>query len=100
MLSIGVLGVVFGDIGTSPLYALRTAFSMEHNAVTVTAPHVYGVLSMVLWTVTCIVTVKYVLVVLRADNHGQGGILALVALLRRRVAGRRARKPILLSRCH
>lgn len=89
MLSVGALGVVFGDIGTSPLYALRTAFSMEHNAVTVTTPHVYGVLSMVLWTVTLIVTVKYVLVVLRADNHGQGGILALVALLRRRLAGRR-----------
>ncbi|MDN6431448.1 potassium transporter Kup [Corynebacterium flavescens] len=88
LLALGALGVVFGDIGTSPLYALHTAFSMEHNAVEVDTRNVYGVISMVLWTITVIVTVKYVLLVTRADNDGQGGILALVALLRRHLKGR------------
>ncbi|MFP7365015.1 potassium transporter Kup [Corynebacterium callunae] len=82
MLALGALGVVFGDIGTSPLYALHTAFSMEHNEVEVTPDNVYGIISMVLWTITLIVTIKYVLLVTRADNQGQGGILALVALLK------------------
>ncbi|WP_396277061.1 potassium transporter Kup [Glutamicibacter creatinolyticus] len=86
---LGALGVVFGDIGTSPLYALHTAFSMEHNAVPVDAENLYGVISMVLWTLTLIVTVKYVLLVTRADNHGQGGILALLGLLRSRLTSAR-----------
>lgn len=86
---LGALGVVFGDIGTSPLYALHTAFSMEHNAVSVAPENVYGIISMVLWTITLIVTVKYVLLVTRADNHGQGGILALLALLQGHLRGRR-----------
>ncbi|GAA4283265.1 potassium transporter Kup [Brevibacterium daeguense] len=86
---LGALGVVFGDIGTSPLYALHTAFSMEHNAVSVSQENVYGIISMVAWTITLIVTGKYVLLVTRADNDGQGGILALLALLRRHVRGRR-----------
>ncbi|QGU08759.1 potassium transport protein Kup (plasmid) [Corynebacterium occultum] len=60
-LALGALGVVFGDIDTSPLYALHTAFSMEHNKVTVAPENVYGIISMVLWTITLIVTVKYVL---------------------------------------
>ena len=88
LLALGALGVVFGDIGTSPLYALHTAFSMEHNAVEVEKHNVYGVISMVLWAITIIVTVKYVLLVTRADNDGQGGILALLALLRRHLRGR------------
>ena len=81
--------MVFGDIGTSPLYALHTAFSMRHNAITPAPENVYGIISMVLWTITVIVTLKYVLLVTRADNEGQGGILALVALLRRHLGGRR-----------
>ena len=89
LMTLGALGVVFGDIGTSPLYALHTAFSMRHNAVAVTPDNVYGIISMVLWTLTAIVTVKYVIFVIRADNDGQGGILALVALLHRRLDGRR-----------
>lgn len=89
LLALGALGVVFGDIGTSPLYALHTAFSMDHNKVAVTPTNVYGIISLVLWTITLIVTVKYVVLVTRADNQGQGGILALVALLRERFAGRR-----------
>lgn len=88
-MTLGALGVVFGDIGTSPLYALHTAFSMRHNAVSVTPENVYGIISMVLWTITIIVTIKYVLLVIRADNDGEGGILALVALLRRHLHGRR-----------
>ncbi|NUL47209.1 potassium transporter Kup [Cellulosimicrobium funkei] len=87
--TLGALGVVFGDIGTSPLYALHTAFSMDHNAVGLSAQNVYGTISMVLWTITLIVTVKYVALVTRADNDGEGGILALLALLRRRTTGRR-----------
>lgn len=81
--------MVFGDIGTSPLYALHTAFSMEHNAVTIAPENVYGIISMVLWTITLIVTIKYVSLVMRADNEGQGGILALVALLRTHLANRK-----------
>lgn len=88
--SLGALGVVFGDIGTSPLYALHTAFSMRHNAVAPTSENVYGIISMVLWTITIIVTVKYVLLVIRADNEGQGGILALVTLLHRHLHRRGA----------
>lgn len=84
LLTLGALGVVFGDIGTSPLYSLHTAFSMQHNQVEVTQENVYGIISMVLWTITLIVTVKYVMLVTRADNQGQGGILALVALLKNR----------------
>lgn len=90
VMTLGALGVVFGDIGTSPLYALHTAFSMRHNAVAVTPENVYGIISMVLWTITIIVTIKYVLLVIRADNDGEGGILALVALLSRHLHGRRA----------
>ncbi len=82
--------MVFGDIGTSPLYALKTAFSLAHNDVSVLPENVYGTVSMVVWTITIIVTVKYVLLVTRADNEGQGGILALLALLRRHALGRRS----------
>ncbi|MGP6174142.1 potassium transporter Kup [Corynebacterium sp. A21] len=89
LVALGALGVVFGDIGTSPLYALHTAFSMEHNAVSIARENVYGIISMVLWTITIIVTAKYILLVTRADNDGQGGILALVALLRNRLTGPR-----------
>lgn len=81
-LTLAALGVVFGDIGTSPLYSLATVFSAEHNAVRATRDDVFGVISMVLWAVTLIVSFKYVFLVMRADNDGEGGILALVALLR------------------
>lgn len=84
------LGVVFGDIGTSPLYALQTVYSADHNAVEPTILDVYGVVSLVFWSVTIIVCLKYVVLVMRADNDGEGGILALTALLRRRMRGRRS----------
>jgi len=89
------LGVVFGDIGTSPLYALRECFHGTHGLVP-TAPHVLGVLSLVIWTLILIVCLKYVTFVLRADNHGEGGILALFALTRADEGLRRKRRTVLV----
>lgn len=81
-LALGALGVVFGDIGTSPLYALKESF-VGHHPLTVDRLHIYGVLSLIFWTMTLIVTIKYVFIVMRADNHGEGGSMALLALVRR-----------------
>ncbi len=85
-LCLTALGVVYGDIGTSPLYALRECFSGPHG-VEVTRANVLGVVSLVFWTLV-VVTLKYQVYVLRADNRGEGGILALMALMRGRVRGR------------
>jgi KUP system potassium uptake protein len=82
-LTLAALGVVFGDIGTSPLYALQTVFSINHGAVRPTPVDVYGVISLVFWAITLIVSVKYLTFILRADNDGEGGIMALTALLQR-----------------
>ncbi|WP_174278541.1 potassium transporter Kup [Sphingomonas bacterium] len=87
-LALGALGVVFGDIGTSPLYSLKESLVGPHP-LPVDQPHVFGVLSLVFWTMMLIVTVKYVLVILRADNGGEGGSLALLALIADRVGERR-----------
>jgi len=76
----GSLGVVFGDIGTSPLYALKVIFGLSHTGVD-DAAVVYGLISVLLWTVTLIVSIKYIGYVMRADNEGEGGIMALVALI-------------------
>jgi KUP system potassium uptake protein len=84
--------VVFGDIGTSPLYALQTVFSIDHGVVRATNADVYGVISLVFWSITVVVSVKYVVFVLRADNHGEGGVMALAALLRRTLANTSARR--------
>ncbi|HWF85434.1 MAG TPA: KUP/HAK/KT family potassium transporter, partial [Vicinamibacterales bacterium] len=90
LLILSALGVVFGDIGTSPLYALRECFAGVH-AIPVTAGNVLGVLSLILWSLIITVSIKYVLFVMRADNGGEGGILALVALVRAKgQSGRRA----------
>ncbi len=78
-LSLGALGVVFGDIGTSPLYAFKEAFGGVH-AIALSEANVFGVLSLIFWAVMLIVSVKYVLFVLRFDNKGEGGVLALLAL--------------------
>ncbi len=80
-LVLGALGVVFGDIGTSPLYALQAVFTADHHAVHTSPAEVYGVISLVFWTITMIVSVKYVTFIMRADNGGEGGIMALTALL-------------------
>ena len=81
--TLAALGVVFGDIGTSPLYAMQTVFTLDHGAVQPTPADVYGVISMVFWSVTLIVSVKYVSVIMRADNDGEGGVMALAGLARR-----------------
>ena len=88
-LALAAVGVVFGDIGTSPLYSLQTVFSVRHNAVAATREDVFGVTSMVFWALTIVVCYGYAFLMMRADNDGEGGILSLVALLRRR-AGRRS----------
>ena len=95
-LTLGALGVVFGDIGTSPLYALQTVFHADHGAVPTTQSAVYGVLSLVFWSVTIIVSVKYVTFIMRADNDGEGGIMALIALIQRRRPRRAARRKVAL----
>ncbi|MFZ4688365.1 MAG: potassium transporter Kup, partial [Polymorphobacter sp.] len=81
-LAIGAIGVVFGDIGTSPLYALKETFTGHHKLV-VDQLHVFGIMSLVFWTMTLIVTLKYVIVILRADNRGEGGSLSLLAMISR-----------------
>jgi len=93
-LALGALGVVFGDIGTSPLYTVQTVFNpSDPHPVPVSRENVFGVISLIFWSVTIIVTVTYVLLVMRADNDGEGGIMALITLIRRRGApgGRRAK---------
>ncbi|WP_244629536.1 potassium transporter Kup [Martelella limonii] len=77
MMSLAALGIVYGDIGTSPLYAFRTALGY----VTIDQASVLGILSMIVWSLVIVVSIKYLLIVMRADNHGEGGILALLALI-------------------
>ncbi|MEC3915049.1 potassium transporter Kup [Nocardia sp. CDC160] len=83
-LTVGALGVVFGDIGTSPIYTLQTVFNpADPHPVPVSRDNIFGVVSLVFWSVMIIVTVTYVLLAMRADNEGEGGIMALITLLRR-----------------
>jgi KUP system potassium uptake protein len=81
LLALAALGVVYGDIGTSPLYAFRECFAGDHHRLAPTPLNVLGVLSLVFWSLTLIVSIKYLVFVLRADNQGEGGILALATLL-------------------
>ena len=78
-MTLAALGVVYGDIGTSPLYALRECFHASHG-LSVTLPTITGLLSLIIWALLLVVTVKYLLFVMQADNQGEGGILALMAL--------------------
>ena len=82
------MGVVFGDIGTSPLYALSVAVKASSPAGTISAPAVLGVVSLIFWSLIVIISIKYAILIMRADNHGEGGILALLAL----ISPRRAKK--------
>ena len=87
LLVLGAIGVVFGDIGTSPLYALQTAFGPEHG-IPLNPDNVMGILSLIVWSMVWVITVKYLSVMMRADNNGEGGILALLALALRETAQR------------
>jgi KUP system potassium uptake protein len=79
-LSIGALGIVFGDIGTSPLYAIRECFHGKH-AIDPTPENIFGVLSLVFWSLTMVISIKYLTFIMRADNRGEGGVFALLALV-------------------
>src|SRR4029453_5606035 len=84
LLVLGAVGVVFGDIGTSPLYALREAFDPKYG-IPLSQDNVLGILSVMVWSMTWVITIKYLFVMMRADNNGEGGILALLALALRDV---------------
>jgi KUP system potassium uptake protein len=94
-LSLGAVGIVFGDIGTSPLYAFRETFA-GHHPLLPDEMHILGVLSLIFWSMMLVVTIKYVTIIMRADNKGEGGSLALLALINRRSEGRRWSKGIIL----
>ncbi|MGE6760406.1 potassium transporter Kup [Corallococcus interemptor] len=97
MLALSALGIVYGDIGTSPLYALRECFTGAHG-VTPTPANVLGVLSLIVWSLIIVVSVKYIIFVMRADNRGEGGILALMALAMHRPRGQSHRaRPVLIT---
>ncbi|WP_339705729.1 potassium transporter Kup [uncultured Sphingosinicella sp.] len=81
-LAVAAIGIVFGDIGTSPLYAFRETFA-GHHPLALDAVHIYGVISLIFWSMMLVVTIKYVTIIMRADNKGQGGSLALLALISR-----------------
>ena len=87
-MAVGAIGVVFGDIGTSPLYALRDTFA-GHHPLPLDRLHVFGIISLMFWSMMIIVTIKYVTVIMRADNKGEGGSLALLALINKNTPGRR-----------
>ena len=81
ILSLTALGIVYGDIGTSPLYALQQCFTSKEHPIAPTTANVYGILSLIIWLLGLVVSVKYILFIMRADNRGEGGILALLALI-------------------
>jgi KUP system potassium uptake protein len=87
-LAIGAIGIVFGDIGTSPIYAFRETFA-GHHELKVDQLHIFGVLSLIFWSMMIIVTLKYVSIIMRADNKGEGGSLALLALINRTLGGKK-----------
>ncbi|QLC21401.1 potassium transporter Kup [Parasphingopyxis sp. CP4] len=87
-LAAGAIGIVFGDIGTSPLYAFREAFT-GHHPLALDQLHLYGVLSLIFWAMMLVVTIKYVTIIMRADNRGEGGSLALLALMGGRNSGKK-----------
>lgn len=86
-MAVGAIGVVFGDIGTSPLYAMRDTFA-GHHPLPLDQLHLFGIISLMFWSMMVIVTLKYVTIIMRADNKGEGGSLALLALINQNVAGK------------
>ena len=93
-LTLAAIGVVYGDIGTSPLYALKQV--LAHGRVPLTHDNILGELSLVFWTLTVVVSLKYVTLILRADNHGEGGLIAMLALASQAVKDRPALRARLL----
>lgn len=85
-LTLAALGVVFGDIGTSPLYTLKEVFSVGVHPVPLSEVNMFGILSLIVWALILVVSIKYVAFIMRADNRGEGGIMALLALASRNVA--------------
>src|SRR3990170_2199767 len=83
-LAVGAIGIVFGDIGTSPIYAFRETFA-GHHPLAIDDLHIFGVISLIFWSMTLIVSLQYVTILMSADNKGQGGTLALVALISRKL---------------
>ena len=94
-LALAAMGIVFGDIGTSPIYAFRETFA-GHHPLEPDQLHIYGVLSLIFWSMMIVVTIKYVMIIMRADNKGEGGSLALLALVNRRSGRKRWTGPIVL----
>ena len=91
-IALAALGVVFGDIGTSPLYTMKEVFLAGHHPLTLNPGNVYGILSLITWALILIVSVKYVAFIMRADNRGEGGIMALLALASRNVEGNKKKQ--------
>ena len=92
VLALAALGIVYGDIGTSPLYAIKEVFAGAHP-LPITPANILGILSLVFWSLMIVVSIKYVVFVLRADNRGEGGIMALMALALRKAGGAHAGRP-------
>ena len=86
-LTLAALGVVFGDIGTSPLYTMKEVFSVGTHPVPLNEANMFGILSLIVWALIMVVSVKYVAFIMRADNRGEGGIMALLALATRHASG-------------
>ena len=96
VLTVGALGIVYGDIGTSPLYSLRECFHGIH-AIAPTRENVLGVLSLIFWALTLLISIKYLIFVMRADNKGEGGVLALIALVSQHPEARRKSRALLIA---
>jgi len=97
-LTLAALGVVYGDIGTSPLYAIKEVFAGAHHPVPITPDNILGILSLIFWTLLLVVSVKYAALIMRANNKGEGGIMALIALVHRHTQNsRQARALVLLG---
>ncbi len=90
VLALGALGIVYGDLGTSPLYTMQAIFQQHRDAATATPAGVYGAASLIFWSLTIVVSIKYACFVMRAHNRGDGGVMALTALIQRRKLGRTA----------
>ncbi|HEY8119305.1 MAG TPA: potassium transporter Kup [Methylophilaceae bacterium] len=95
-LALAALGVVYGDIGTSPLYTMKEVFAVSHHPVPVTHANVFGILSLIVWALIMVVSIKYVGFIMRADNRGEGGIMALLAVAIRNLAGDRRKQKIIM----